>query len=84
MPDEGQPVTGRDEVAAEVETSMSAEMGEQDKAAGQRMVDNGMEVITLGDAEGQELVETALEAYWDLLEERQPESMEVLRPMLSE
>lgn len=73
-----------DEVAAEVETSMSAEMGEQDKAAGQRMVDNGMEVITLGDAEGQELVETALEAYWDLLEERQPESMEVLRPMLSE
>ncbi|MEX0922138.1 MAG: TRAP transporter substrate-binding protein DctP [Rhodovibrionaceae bacterium] len=73
-----------EEVAAEVETSMSAEMGEQDKAAGQRMVDSGMEVITLDQAEGEKLVETALDAYWALLEERQPESMEVLRPLLSE
>lgn len=72
-----------EEVAAEVETSMSAEMGEQDRAAGQRMVDNGMEVITLDTAEGEKMVDTALDAYWDLLEERQPESMEVLRPMLS-
>lgn len=73
-----------EEVAAEVETSMSAEMGAQDRAAGQRMVDKGMEVITLEQAEGEKMVQTALDAYWALLEERQPESMEVLRPLLSE
>ena len=73
-----------EEVAAEVETSMSAEMGEQDRAAGQRMVDNGMEVITLEGAEGEKLEQMALDAYWELLEERQPESMGVLRPLLTE
>lgn len=72
-----------EEVAAEVETSMSAEMGDQDRAAGQRMVDSGMEVITLEGAEGEKLEQMALDAYWELLEERQPESMEVLRPLLT-
>lgn len=69
--------------AREVETTMSDAMSAEDSAAGQRMVDKGMKVIALPGAEGDKFVDAALDSYWTLLEGEQPESMKVLRPLLS-
>lgn len=73
-----------EQAALEAETMLARDMSAQDRAAGQRMVDAGMEVITLPADEGRKLVETALDAYWGLLEGDAPESMETLRPLLSQ
>lgn len=72
-----------DKAAAAVEARLATDMAEKDRAAGARMVDAGMKVITLEGEEGERLVETALDAYWGLLEEEKPESMKALRPLLS-
>lgn len=70
--------------ALEVEGQLSADMSADDRAAGEQMVEAGMEVITLPEEEGRKMVEMALDAYWGLLEAEAPESINKLRPMLSQ
>jgi len=72
-----------EKAALSVETTLSQKMAEADQAAGEAMVAKGMKVITLEGAEAETLVDTALDAYWGLLEEENPESMKKLRPLLS-
>ena len=72
------------ETAAQaVEARLAVDMAADDQAAGARMVEGGMTVITLDGEEGAKLVDTALDAYWGLLEGERPESMKALRPLLS-
>lgn len=69
--------------AAAVEAEMALDMAEADRAAGQRMVDAGMQVITLPPEDAEALENAALDAYWSLLEGENPESIGALRPLLS-
>lgn len=73
-----------EEAATAVEAEMARDMAAADRAAGQRMVDAGMQVITLPDADAAALQKAALDAYWSLLEGEDPESVGALRAMLSQ
>jgi TRAP-type C4-dicarboxylate transport system substrate-binding protein len=69
--------------AQAVESEMAPAMVAADQAEGQKMVDKGMEVITLSDEDSAKLQDMALGAYWSLLEGENAESIGKLRPMLS-
>ncbi|MDF1750261.1 MAG: TRAP transporter substrate-binding protein DctP [Alphaproteobacteria bacterium] len=69
--------------AEAVESEMAPAMVDADQAEGKKMVDKGMEVITLSDEEGAKLQDMALDAYWSLLEGENAESIGKLRPLLS-
>jgi TRAP-type C4-dicarboxylate transport system substrate-binding protein len=69
--------------AIDTETRLAQDFASKDRAEGKRLVDKGMKVIALPGDEGKKFVATALDAYWALLEKDRPDSMKVLRPLLS-
>ena len=72
-----------DRIAMEVENELAADLADRDRAAGAEMVDRGLEVIALPEAEASRLVEMANDAYWSMLEADAPETIGILRPLLS-
>jgi TRAP-type transport system periplasmic protein len=69
--------------AHDVETRLATDFAAKDRAAGKELVAKGMKVITLKGDEGKKFVNLALDSYWGLLEKDRPDSMKILRPLLS-
>ncbi len=69
--------------SAEVEGAQATAFLSKDKAAGKRMVDKGMKVISLSGGAAGKYLSTAQDAYWALLEKERPATMKKLRPLLS-